>query len=142
MTGPDDAARPGPRVRAAGQLDAVRTPQSPGQRRADLLSLPDPDCGRSAKLCCRPTAVAGDFRRHDRADHLPAGDPLLLGRAGGCAARLGEAFKLTLVASALNVFVPAKAGDLIKSYFVATRSDTSTGVAPSSSTSGCAISSA
>jgi hypothetical protein len=42
---------------------------------------------------------------------------------------VGEAFRLTLVSSALNVFVPAKAGDLIKSYFVATRSQTSTGVA-------------
>jgi uncharacterized protein (TIRG00374 family) len=42
---------------------------------------------------------------------------------------IGEAFKLTLVSSALNVFVPAKAGDLIKSYFVAKRSDTPTGVA-------------
>jgi hypothetical protein len=41
----------------------------------------------------------------------------------------GEAFKLTLVSSALNVFVPAKAGDLIKSYAIAKRSDTSTGVA-------------
>jgi uncharacterized protein (TIRG00374 family) len=40
-----------------------------------------------------------------------------------------EAFKLTLVSSALNVFVPAKAGDLIKSYFVAKRGQTSTGVA-------------
>ena len=34
---------------------------------------------------------------------------------------IGEAFRLTLVASALNVFVPAKAGDLVKGYFVATR---------------------
>jgi hypothetical protein len=42
---------------------------------------------------------------------------------------IGEAFKLTLVSSALNVFVPAKAGDLIKSYFVAKRSQTSPGVA-------------
>jgi glycosyltransferase 2 family protein len=42
---------------------------------------------------------------------------------------IGEAFKLTLVSSALNVFVPAKAGDLIKSYFVAKRGHTSTGVA-------------
>jgi len=42
---------------------------------------------------------------------------------------IGEAFKLTLVSSALNVFVPAKAGDLIKSYFVARRSQTPTGVA-------------
>jgi uncharacterized membrane protein YbhN (UPF0104 family) len=33
------------------------------------------------------------------------------------------------VASALNVFLPAKAGDLIKSYFVATRSRTPAGVA-------------
>ncbi|MEQ1758127.1 MAG: lysylphosphatidylglycerol synthase transmembrane domain-containing protein [Vicinamibacterales bacterium] len=41
----------------------------------------------------------------------------------------GEALRLTLVASALNVFLPAKAGDLIKSYFVATRSDTPAGVA-------------
>jgi uncharacterized membrane protein YbhN (UPF0104 family) len=42
---------------------------------------------------------------------------------------VGEAFKLTLVSGALNVFVPAKAGDLIKSYFVAKRGHTSTGVA-------------
>jgi len=42
---------------------------------------------------------------------------------------IAEAFRLTLVSSALNVFVPAKAGDLIKSYFVATRGRTSTGVA-------------
>jgi uncharacterized membrane protein YbhN (UPF0104 family) len=41
----------------------------------------------------------------------------------------GEALRLTLVASALNVVVPAKGGDLVKSYFVARRSDTSTGVA-------------
>jgi uncharacterized protein (TIRG00374 family) len=41
----------------------------------------------------------------------------------------GEAFRLTLVASALNVFLPAKAGDLVKSYFVATRSNTPPGVA-------------
>ncbi|MSO82247.1 MAG: flippase-like domain-containing protein, partial [Acidobacteria bacterium] len=40
-----------------------------------------------------------------------------------------EAFRLTLVASALNVFLPAKAGDLVKSYFVATRSNTAAGVA-------------
>jgi uncharacterized protein (TIRG00374 family) len=40
-----------------------------------------------------------------------------------------EAFKLTLVSSALNVFVPAKAGDLIKSYFVARRGHVPTGVA-------------
>jgi hypothetical protein len=42
---------------------------------------------------------------------------------------IGEALRLTLVASALNVFVPAKGGDLIKSYFVRRRSDTPTGVA-------------
>ncbi len=41
----------------------------------------------------------------------------------------GEAMRLTLVASALNVFLPAKAGDLVKSYFVATRSNTPAGVA-------------
>ena len=41
----------------------------------------------------------------------------------------GEALRLTLVASALNVFLPAKAGDLIKSHFIATRSDTPPGVA-------------
>ena len=40
-----------------------------------------------------------------------------------------EAFRLTLVASALNVFLPAKAGDLVKGYFVATRSTTPPGVA-------------
>ena len=40
-----------------------------------------------------------------------------------------EAFRLTLVASALNVFLPAKAGDLAKGYFIATRSSTSPGVA-------------
>jgi uncharacterized membrane protein YbhN (UPF0104 family) len=40
-----------------------------------------------------------------------------------------EAFRLTLVASALNVFLPAKAGDLAKGYFLATRSDTPAGVA-------------
>ena len=42
---------------------------------------------------------------------------------------VGEAFRLTVVASALNVFLPAKAGDLVKSYFVSTRSDTPAGVA-------------
>ena len=42
---------------------------------------------------------------------------------------VGEALRLTLVATALNVFIPAKAGDLIKSYFVATRTATSAGVA-------------
>lgn len=42
---------------------------------------------------------------------------------------IGEALRLTLVASAINIFVPAKAGDLTKSYFVATRSETSAGVA-------------
>ncbi len=40
-----------------------------------------------------------------------------------------EALRLTLVSSALNVFVPAKAGDLVKSYFIAKRSRTSAGVA-------------
>jgi uncharacterized protein (TIRG00374 family) len=40
----------------------------------------------------------------------------------------GEALRLTVVASALNLFAPAKAGDLVKSYFVATRADVSTGV--------------
>ena len=42
---------------------------------------------------------------------------------------LAEATRLTLAASALNVFVPLKAGDLIKSYFVARRTDTSPGAA-------------
>ena len=42
---------------------------------------------------------------------------------------VGEALRLTLVSTALNVFVPAKAGDLIKSYFVAKRGGTSAGVA-------------
>jgi uncharacterized protein (TIRG00374 family) len=39
-----------------------------------------------------------------------------------------EALRLTLVASTLNLFAPAKAGDLVKGYIVATRSDTSPGV--------------
>ncbi len=47
----------------------------------------------------------------------------------GSLAGLGEALRLTLVASALNVFVPGKAGDLIKSYFVRKRGGGSTGVA-------------
>jgi uncharacterized protein (TIRG00374 family) len=42
---------------------------------------------------------------------------------------VGEALRLTLVATALNAFVPAKAGDLIKSYFVAKRGGTTAGVA-------------
>lgn len=42
---------------------------------------------------------------------------------------IAEAFRLTLVASTLNVFLPAKAGDLVKSYFVATRGNTPAGVA-------------
>lgn len=42
---------------------------------------------------------------------------------------LAEATRLTLAASALNVFIPLKAGDLIKSYFVARRTRTSTGTA-------------
>ena len=41
---------------------------------------------------------------------------------------VGEALRLTLAAAALNVFLPAKSGDLIKSYFVAKRSETSAGV--------------
>ena len=42
---------------------------------------------------------------------------------------LAEATRLTLAASALNVFIPLKAGDLIKSYFVARRTRTSAGTA-------------
>jgi uncharacterized membrane protein YbhN (UPF0104 family) len=42
--------------------------------------------------------------------------------------RAGEGLRITLVAAALNAFLPAKAGDLIKSYFVAKRG-TSAGVA-------------
>jgi uncharacterized membrane protein YbhN (UPF0104 family) len=42
---------------------------------------------------------------------------------------VAEAFRLTLVASALNVVAPAKAGDLVKSYWVATRGASSVGVA-------------
>lgn len=41
---------------------------------------------------------------------------------------LAEALRLTLVASALNVFMPAKSGDLIKSYFVSRRGGTTAGV--------------
>ncbi|NOT44278.1 MAG: flippase-like domain-containing protein [Acidobacteria bacterium] len=40
-----------------------------------------------------------------------------------------EALRLTLVSSALNVFLPAKTGDLVKSYFLANRGTTSPGVA-------------
>ncbi len=47
----------------------------------------------------------------------------------GAVAGFGEALRLTLVASALNVFVPGKAGDLIKSYFVRKRGGGSAGVA-------------
>jgi len=47
----------------------------------------------------------------------------------GALAGVGEALRLTLVATALNAFVPAKAGDLTKSYFVAKRGGTSAGVA-------------
>jgi uncharacterized protein (TIRG00374 family) len=46
----------------------------------------------------------------------------------GALPSIGEALRLTLAATALNVFLPAKSGDLIKSYFVTTRSDTSAGV--------------
>jgi glycosyltransferase 2 family protein len=49
----------------------------------------------------------------------------------GALTGLVEALRLTLVASALNVFVPGKAGDLIKSYFVRRRGGGSTGVAVS-----------
>ena len=41
----------------------------------------------------------------------------------------GEALRLTLTASSLNAFMPAKAGDLIKSYRVARGAGTSSGVA-------------
>ena len=47
----------------------------------------------------------------------------------GALPSITEAVRLTLVSSALNVFVPAKAGDLVKSYFIAKRSRTSAGVA-------------
>lgn len=42
---------------------------------------------------------------------------------------IGEALRLTLVASGFNAFLPAKTGDLVKSYFVAKRGQTSAGVA-------------
>jgi uncharacterized protein (TIRG00374 family) len=44
---------------------------------------------------------------------------------------VNEALRLTLVATTLNVFLPSKAGDLIKSYFVAKRGGVSAGVAVS-----------
>lgn len=47
----------------------------------------------------------------------------------GALPSVGEALRLTLSASALNMFMPAKSGDLIKSYRVAKGSQTSTGVA-------------
>jgi uncharacterized membrane protein YbhN (UPF0104 family) len=48
---------------------------------------------------------------------------------GGALPGIAEALRLTLVASALNVFLPSKTGDLVKSYFVAKRGETSGGVA-------------
>ena len=41
---------------------------------------------------------------------------------------VAEALRLTLVASAANVFMPAKSGDLVKSYFVAKERGTSAGI--------------
>lgn len=41
---------------------------------------------------------------------------------------IGEALRLTLVSTALNVFMPAKSGDLAKSYFVTKRYGTAAGV--------------
>lgn len=46
----------------------------------------------------------------------------------GSLSGLREALRLTLVASALNLFAPAKSGDLVKGYAVAKASDTSAGV--------------
>jgi len=40
-----------------------------------------------------------------------------------------EALRLTLVAKALNMFLPSKSGDLVKSYFVAKRGNVPAGVA-------------
>jgi uncharacterized protein (TIRG00374 family) len=40
-----------------------------------------------------------------------------------------EAVRLTLVSIAFNMFLPSKSGDLVKSYFVAKRSDVRTGTA-------------
>lgn len=40
-----------------------------------------------------------------------------------------ETVKLTLVASAFNKFLPAKSGDLVKSFFVTNQGNTTTGVA-------------
>ena len=42
---------------------------------------------------------------------------------------VGEAVRLTLAASALNIVLPSKVGDLIKSYFVTKRGQVPTGVA-------------
>ena len=49
--------------------------------------------------------------------------------APGALSGVGEALRVTLAASALNVVLPSKAGDLIKSYVVATRGQMSAGVA-------------
>jgi len=46
----------------------------------------------------------------------------------GAVPGVAEALRLTLVSSAANVFMPAKSGDLIKSYFVAKRRGASAGV--------------
>jgi uncharacterized membrane protein YbhN (UPF0104 family) len=45
----------------------------------------------------------------------------------GAVRGLAEALRLTLIASTLNIFAPAKAGDLVKAHFVATRGDISAG---------------
>jgi uncharacterized membrane protein YbhN (UPF0104 family) len=47
----------------------------------------------------------------------------------GALSGLGEALRLTLVASAFNMFLPTKAGDLVKSFFVARGGGASPGVA-------------
>jgi glycosyltransferase 2 family protein len=47
----------------------------------------------------------------------------------GAVAGLGEAIRLTLVASTLNLFVPGKAGDLVKSFFVVKQGGAKAGTA-------------
>ena len=103
LTGPAPRLTPGPRRDGrTRQLDDPDrgTVQSGGERRPARRPVPEPrrPAGRRDFAASRPL-VARDLGRHDRADHLPAGAALLLGRAAGRTARQGRS-------------VPAHAGRL------------------------------
>ena len=108
----------------AARLDrAGHAPESAGQRRVAGHALPEPQY---------PTGCRGPVRADKTWLVISVGMilPITYLRAvrfywvapAGALPGTGEAFRLTLVASALNVVLPAKAGDLVKGYFVATRS--------------------